>query len=199
MSRRSPLDQDQVTVAGQSWQGDGGGGGGAEVEMGGGGWNGWMNISTTRQYYCFEASWSSQCSSGSCRVTLPSEEEKKTVWLCGNTSKNTLVWRKVLKWYDVRIDFGAPTLWSSDWCIPSHQSRLLCADSPPIKNKERRYSNKQISSPKSHSELKTTFLPPFYCFVTWKYQIKLNGLSSDNSRVQFKLYCYQQMSLVVTT
>ena len=25
MSRRSPLDQDQVTVAGQSWQGDGGG------------------------------------------------------------------------------------------------------------------------------------------------------------------------------
>lgn len=29
---------------------------GVGVEMGGGGGDGWMNISTTRQHYCFEAS-----------------------------------------------------------------------------------------------------------------------------------------------
>lgn len=45
----------------------------------GGGWNGWMSISTTRLRYCFEASWSSQCSSGSCRVTLPLEEAEENI------------------------------------------------------------------------------------------------------------------------
>lgn len=37
--------------------------------------------------------------------------------------------------HDIRIDFEAPKLWSSDWCIPSHQSRLPCADSPPNKKR----------------------------------------------------------------
>lgn len=43
---------------------------------GGGVWEGRANISTRRRRYCFEASWSSRCSSGSCRVTLPSQEDK---------------------------------------------------------------------------------------------------------------------------
>ena len=44
---------------------------------------GWMNISTGLRRYCFEASWSSQCSSGSYHVTLPSLEKEKTLWAWG--------------------------------------------------------------------------------------------------------------------
>lgn len=44
--------------------------------VGGGVWEGRANISTRRRHYCSEASWSSRCSSGSCRVTLPLQEEK---------------------------------------------------------------------------------------------------------------------------
>lgn len=48
------------------------------TSLGGGGvWEGWANISTRRPCCCFEASWSSQCSSGSCRVTLPSQKKRK--------------------------------------------------------------------------------------------------------------------------
>lgn len=68
-SRRRPADESWTagSVSGRkvTWLG------------GGGVWQGWANISTRRRRCCFEASWSSQCSSGSCRVTLPSQKKGK--------------------------------------------------------------------------------------------------------------------------
>lgn len=65
----------------------------------------------------------------SCNVTFAEKNQE-----CNHVkTTRTLMIRN--KDRGLHIDFGAPKLWSSNWCTPSHRSQLPCADSPPGKNK----------------------------------------------------------------
>lgn len=134
MSTCSPVDQGQATVAQQARQGD----------WGGDGWWWWWRLwwQDEHQYNAsalllrglliFSMFFRIMSCNVTCVETEHEEKHKERILVNTVTLKFKKYYASKKTDHDIHIDFWAPKLWSSDWCIPSHQSLLLCADNPPI-------------------------------------------------------------------